>query len=131
MDLTLSSPLFRHECSSKLALIEAEWASIHGKRDIAREKYTNAILMARGMDNNQEVAAAHERAMYHYLYIEDLGSAKLHGQQSYEAYKLWGANAKADHLKNRLEHLFSESISLRSVHESNWMSADLELPHEP
>lgn len=100
-----------HECSSKFALIEAEWASIHGKNEVAREKYTNAILIAKGMGNTQEVASAHERAMYHYIDVKDLVSAKLHGQRSFEAYRAWGAMAKANHLKHRLERLFGEGRS--------------------
>ena len=69
-------------------------------------KYTNAILIAKGMDNNQEVASAFERAMYHYIDIGDLQTAKIHGKQAHQAYLSWGAIAKADHLKNRLDRVF-------------------------
>lgn len=94
-----------HECSSKLALIEAEWASIHGRNQIARQKYTDATLLAKGMENSQELAVAHERAFCHYIQI-DSEEAKFHGQRALDAYNLWGATTKADHLKRRMEQLF-------------------------
>lgn len=94
-----------HECSSKLALIEAEWASIHGRNQIARQKYTDATLLAKGMENSQELAVAHERAMCHYIQV-DPEAAIWHGQKALDAYIDWGATVKADHLKHRLERLF-------------------------
>jgi hypothetical protein len=99
-----------HECSSKCALIEAEWASIHGKNDVAREKYTNAILMAKGMGNNNELATAHERAMHHYRSIKDNYAAKFHGEQSHAAYLEWGAKAKAAHLRVTLDSIPSTTM---------------------
>jgi len=99
-----------HECSSKLALIEAEWASIHGRNQIARQKYTDATLLAKGMDNSQELAVAHDRALCHYIQV-DHEAARYHGQQALDAYIAWGASVKAEHLKKRLEHLFPEFYS--------------------
>ena len=92
-----------HECSGKYALIEAEWASIHGKREVAREKYTNAILLAKGTENDYEVATAHERAMHHYRSISANCVAQDHGEQAYEYYLKWGATAKAAHLRKFLD----------------------------
>jgi predicted ATPase len=97
-----------HECSGKSALIEAEWASVHGRVAIAREKYTNAILLAKGMDNSCDLATAHERALHHYLGINDTEEAFCHGEHAYEAYRSWGATSKAAHLKDCLAVLFKD-----------------------
>jgi predicted ATPase len=100
-----------HECSGKSALIEAEWASVHGRAAIAREKYTNAILLAKGMDNNYDLATAHERALHHYLGINDKDEACWHGEQAHEAYRSWGATSKAAHLKESLAVTFNDHRS--------------------
>jgi len=107
-----------HECSSKLALIEAEWASIHGRHELARQKYTDATLLAKGMENAQELAVAHERALCHYIQV-DPEAAKYHGQQALDAYIAWGATVKADHLKNRLERSFTDFDRRRQGNETH------------
>ena len=57
------------------------------------------------MENSQELAVAHERALCHYIQV-DPEAAKFHGQQALDAYIAWGATAKVDHFKNRLATLF-------------------------
>jgi tetratricopeptide (TPR) repeat protein len=98
-------------CLAKYLLLEAEEAAMKKKYPIAREKYSNAIALAKNKGSFVELAFANQAAAAHFLHdLHDVDSALGYLRAAREAYALWGAHAGVTHLARRIDVLESRQI---------------------
>jgi hypothetical protein len=95
--------------SDKLFLLEAEYASVSGKADIAYQKYTEAAAMAAASGFTFIHAIALERVGWHVFRQPnaDIALAESNFDQACTRYEEWGAYAKVEHLRNEVSSLFA------------------------
>ena len=95
--------------SDKLFLLEAEYASVRGKADIAYQKFTCAIALAAASGFTFIHAIALERVGWHVFRQPnaDIALAESNFDQACTRYEEWGAYAKVEHLRNEVSSLFA------------------------
>ncbi|MFW6237002.1 MAG: BREX system ATP-binding domain-containing protein, partial [Desulfosudaceae bacterium] len=95
----------------KQLLMQAEWARVRGKRDLAARRYHEALVSARESDCVHNVGLTGELAARFYFSIgyEEIGRAYI--IEARNAYHRWGASAKV----RRLEQLYPDVGSILRV----------------
>ncbi len=91
--------------SSKLCLIEAEWAKVTGRYAAAEAMYDKAIREAKEQGNIQMESVACELAANYYASQGRVKIAFFYLQAAVEGYKQWGIRGKARLLEERLHTL--------------------------
>ena len=93
--------------------LEAEDAALEGRSDIATKLYSKAITSAARSGFQQNAALASERFAEYLLHdLKDNVKAAQYFQDSIQYYSGWGSDYKADMLKKKYEHLWTDEIPL-------------------
>src|SRR5207237_817218 len=82
-------------------LVEAERARVQGQRDVARDQYDKAIVLAQEHGYFHEEGLAHELGGRFYLAAGQSAYARFFFQNALYAYTRWGAAAKVQQLEAR------------------------------
>ena len=97
-------------------LLEAEFASIKGKKKLASEKYKEASDMASKSGFRMVEAMSHEHAGRHKFRLNDTSAATDSFKKALTCYDEWGARAKVEHLQEELKLLYeAKDIPLPTV----------------
>ncbi len=88
-------------CLHKLQILEAEMARISETNDRAMQLYEQAVHSATENEYIQNVAIAMERAAYFYRANGIERTANVYAFGAYDAYRTWGATAKAKQVLER------------------------------
>jgi hypothetical protein len=98
-------------CLAKYMLLEAEEAAMNKKYHIARERYVNAIALAKSRGSLLEVALANQAAATHFLQDRrDISSTLDHLKAAREAYAAWGGRAAVTLLTKRIDELSKHQV---------------------
>ena len=100
------------------ALIKAEFADLYGKSDLAQNLFTQAIDLAEGRKQINDVAKFEQRLAEFYLRQQKVEKAAQHMHRAVELYKSWGALAVSSRLGKKYQDL------LRPVPSNVEVSAD-------
>ena len=92
-------------CLNKVSLLEAELAAMQKKESHAKAFFQRAISLSKKHGFINEEAIACERAAMFYLDLELIQDATKLLLQSFDCYKVWGANSKMSHLIQRYPFL--------------------------
>merc|ERR1712151_1225774 len=85
-------------CLNKVSLLEAELAVMQNKESHAKAHFQRAISLSKKHGFVNEEAVACERAAMFYLDLGLQQDATKLLLQSFDCYKVWGANSKLSHL---------------------------------
>jgi hypothetical protein len=100
----------------------AEVARVAGKEVEAMARYDEAISGARQGGFVHEEALANELCAKFLAAAEKVKAARVHMTEAYDAYRRWGAIAKASHLAEHHPHLLQESAAPPSGERSTSVS---------
>ena len=98
-----------HNCLAMKFLLEAEFASYHGKNKKAYEKYTAASALAVDVNFRMIEAMSHEHAGRHLFATGDEALAAASFTKALQCYEVWGAVAKVDKLEVEVINSFAGS----------------------
>ncbi|MGR3220235.1 MAG: trifunctional serine/threonine-protein kinase/ATP-binding protein/sensor histidine kinase [Candidatus Anammoxibacter sp.] len=90
-----------------LALVEAEEARVQGQDSQAMDLYRRAIKDSEKMESFFFQSLANELFAKFWLSREELKIARVYMAEAYYLYITWGANAKAENLKEKYSHLIT------------------------
>jgi predicted negative regulator of RcsB-dependent stress response len=97
-------------------LMDAELASVKGKKKLANEKYNAASEMATRSGYRMVEAMAHEHAGRHLFRTGDTTMATTSFKKAVSCYQGWGARAKVQHLQSELKQWYAaKGIPLPSL----------------
>ena len=102
-------------CEHLVHLLEAELARAKGKTEAAKERYVQAIQIARQTGHIQDAGITHECAAVFYLSCDDKSRAAHHIEQAEHAFRLWGASAKVLQLHEKYNALLIKHGSTMST----------------
>jgi predicted ATPase len=105
-------------CIHMVDLLAAERMALTGRIREAKRLYGVAIALSSRNGFLQDRALAHERAAIACLDHKDLYWASHHFELAHECYESWGAQAKANHLRNKYMDYCDHGIFSSSVLES-------------
>ena len=88
-------------CIHKAILMEAEFHSLKGKTDMAAMAYDNAVAAANKSGFIQDEALAYELGGVFYKDSGDEVNSSRFFARAHRLYQVWGAEAKAEVLKNQ------------------------------
>lgn len=91
----------------KYDLVAAELAAFRGRQRQARKHFEDAIDNARNSGFLQEEALAYELAGSYFFSRQNGRLAKYHFKQAYQAYTLWGAQAKVKQIEAQYPQFFT------------------------
>jgi predicted ATPase len=90
---------------SKVRLIEAEMEVSKGRMDSAMVKYSEAMSLSSAEDLLSDYALACECAAASLVSCNRTSEAATYYTKAVDAYQIWGAKAKAEHVKSRMTEL--------------------------
>lgn len=103
-DFCLYNP---ENCLGQACLVEAEFAALNGRNQVARGKYVLAISVA--LENNDLMlrAVSCERMSMFLRRIGDVDGSTRSLREAYTAYDKWGATIKTQQLEKKYPDLFA------------------------
>jgi predicted ATPase/signal transduction histidine kinase len=113
--------------ANKLALIEAEIASLRGEFRLAAMGYERSVNLAEAAGFVHEQALGHELAGAFYELNGLRTAAKSHMHTAHTCYSLWGAEGKAQQVQSLYPEYFPKLLSVPSARLDSQAELDLDV----
>lgn len=113
--------------ANKLALIEAEIASLKGEFRLAAVRYEQSVNLAEAAGFVHEQALGHELAGAFYERSGLQTAAQSHMHTAHACYSLWGAEGKAQQIQARFPEYFSKMLAATAARGDSQADLDLDV----